>query len=302
MKKLLSLCIPTNGITEWVLPVLDSIYIQNVDWSLFEVIVTDNGDNAEFQKQIKKYIMKYPNLIYKKTEAKQFLNQVEAFRMAQGIFVKFINHRMMLKPGSLEYFISFIMKNQEKKPVIFFLNQSENRKNIVDHVDSFDMFIRHLAHWSSWSGGLAFWKEDYDKIPEQIEYNSLFPHMTLLFHMRDKKEYIIDNTLLLEEIPVGKKSKGTYNLFRAFSVEYMCLICELYRDGYITEDTLLFVKNDNKNFISDLYLQYVLLKQPCSYELKDYEKYINLFYDISSIHREAAVKRILLHLKRWKRH
>ena len=46
--KLLSLCIPTNGISEWVFPVLDSIYNQKVDDSLFEVIVTDNGNNEQF--------------------------------------------------------------------------------------------------------------------------------------------------------------------------------------------------------------------------------------------------------------
>lgn len=296
--KMLSLCIPTNGVIEWVIPVLDSIYAQNIDVNLFEVIVTDNGKNEKFQEYMKKYIDRYPNLVYKKTEAYQFLNQIEAFRMAQGRFVKFINHRMKMLPGSLEYFITFVKKNQEKKPTIFFLNQSEPRREKIDQIDTFDLFIRHLAHWSSWSGGLAFWKEDFDQIPQDIQYNSLFPHMSLLFSMRKKKDYIIDNTHLLEEIPVGTVSKGKYNLFYAFAAEYMFLICDLFRKGDISEDTLLLVKEDNKRFIIDLYLEYVLLKHPCSYELSDYDKYINLFYDVSSIQKEAVKKRISLHLKR----
>ena len=44
---LLSLCMPTNGISEWVFPSLDSIYNSSVDESLFEVIVTDNGNNVD---------------------------------------------------------------------------------------------------------------------------------------------------------------------------------------------------------------------------------------------------------------
>ena len=42
---LISLCMPTNGVIEWVFPVLDSIFGQGVDDNLYEVVVTDNGDN-----------------------------------------------------------------------------------------------------------------------------------------------------------------------------------------------------------------------------------------------------------------
>ena len=52
---LISLCIPTNGIIEWVFPVLDSISAQKVDEQLFEVIVTDNGTNIDFYNQMLKY-------------------------------------------------------------------------------------------------------------------------------------------------------------------------------------------------------------------------------------------------------
>ena len=44
----LSLCIPTNGVIEWVSPVLNSIYDEKNPIGEFEVIVTDNGNNEEF--------------------------------------------------------------------------------------------------------------------------------------------------------------------------------------------------------------------------------------------------------------
>ena len=63
----LSLCLPTNGISEWVFPALDSIYSQEVNNDKFEVIVTDNGNNDEFRMDMEKYSKEHANLIYKKT-------------------------------------------------------------------------------------------------------------------------------------------------------------------------------------------------------------------------------------------
>ena len=91
---MVSLVVPTNGVIEWVFPVLDSIYQDEPEHSRFEVIVTDNGDNEEFQRQMESYCARYDNLIYRKTQAKQFLNQVEAFKLASGRLIKFVNHRL----------------------------------------------------------------------------------------------------------------------------------------------------------------------------------------------------------------
>lgn len=36
---IVSLCMPTNGVAEWVFPVLDSIYNQGCDNNLFEIVL-----------------------------------------------------------------------------------------------------------------------------------------------------------------------------------------------------------------------------------------------------------------------
>ena len=102
MAKLVSLCIPTNGIVKWVLPVIESIYKQNVEDDLFEIVITDNGTNSELKQHLKKYLEIHDNLIYKKTEDYQFLNQISCFKAASGELIKFINHRMVLKNNFLE--------------------------------------------------------------------------------------------------------------------------------------------------------------------------------------------------------
>ena len=63
MGYLVSLCIPTNGVSEWVLPVLDSIYRDNVPENLFEVVVTDNGNNQAFESQMIDASKKHSNLV-----------------------------------------------------------------------------------------------------------------------------------------------------------------------------------------------------------------------------------------------
>ena len=53
MQPYVSFCVPTNGIKEWVIPVLDSIYCTNADIEEFEVIITDNGNDKDFYETLK---------------------------------------------------------------------------------------------------------------------------------------------------------------------------------------------------------------------------------------------------------
>ena len=76
MNKILTLAIPTNGVVEWVLPVLDSIYQQNIDDEYFEIVITDNGNNKVFFDEIQKYKKKHNNIVYKKTTAQLFMNHL----------------------------------------------------------------------------------------------------------------------------------------------------------------------------------------------------------------------------------
>lgn len=274
---LLSLCIPTNGIIEWVFPVLDSIYAQNVDNSLFEVVVTDNGDNEEFYKKIIAYQKKYENLFYYKSSGYEFLSEPDSYKNAKGLFIKFINHRTKLKPGTLRYFIDWVEENKDEKPFIYFSNGVLNEEKVFEF-SSFDEFVKKLSYWSSWSTGMAFWKETFDLIPKETAYNFLFPHTTILFSQRRLAKYIVDDNTLLEEISVSHVNKGKYNLFHAFAVEYMGIVCDLLRDGSISAETFLRIKKDNLKFIAKLYLDFVVLKHKCSYDLDGSKNALGVFY------------------------
>ncbi len=283
-KPLVSLCIPTNGIIEWVSPVLDSVFRQNVDSEKYEVVVTDNGNNVDFEKIMSVYCEKHSNLFYKKTNTYMFQNQIEAFRLAKGDFIKFVNHRMTMNDGALKYIIDFVENNKEKKPVVYFLNGAMPSKKTILKYDCFENFVENLSNYSSWSGGLAIWADDFKKISENQEFNLYFPHITVLFNEKKRSEYIIDNTPLTKEIKVASTKKGKYNLFKVFAVEYVSIIGDLMRNEDISVQTFLKIKKNILRFVSELYWDFVLRKKECSYILEDNKDYIRVYYNLRLVY------------------
>lgn len=301
MKPVLSICIPTNGVAKWVFPVLDSIYADDIKYELFEVVVTDNGVDEDFRTQMLTYVEKFPNLIYERTNAFEFLNEIEAYKRANGELIKFINHRTKFISGTLEYLVNFAKNNIKEKPIIYFANGVLSMKDEISEYDSFDLFVRNLSYFSSWSTGMCFWKEDFDRIPEQKNYNVLFPHTTILFNEWNRSRYIIDNTVLLDEIPTGTTPKGRYNLFNAFAVEYPAIILDLVREGKICIDTFYSVLEDNLEFVASLYLEYILLRRECSYDLSKHKETIGVFYSKRNLYCSCfkeIIKRFIQKIKR----
>lgn len=297
---IVSLCIPTNGVIEWVFPVLDSIYSQGCDSNEFEVILTDNGNNEEFKEKIKNYKEKHSNLYYFETKALGFVNEIESYKRAKGQLIKFVNHRTCLVSGTLQFLINLSKKNINEKPILYFTNGVLKKEKKSYKYNNFDQFIRELSYWSSWSTGMAIWKEDFLKLSKDInDFNELFPHTTVLFAERNRDKYIIDNTVIFDEIPQGKKPKGNYDLFYAFGVEYPALILDLYRSNSITVDTFKCVLDSNLNFIVSLYWLYFIRKAYCSYNLNGLENMYDIFYTKKQVYKRIITK-IICKIIRYK--
>lgn len=299
MKPALSLCIPTNGIIEWVFPVLNSIYSENCNTDEFEVIVTDNGNNKSFEDAMGDYAREHSNLIYKKTNAIMFENQIEAFKMASGDLIKFINHRMKLLPGTVNYFVGFAKKYQITMPPVYFSNGVLHMKQKVKECHCFDEYVRTLSYWSSWSAGTAIWKKAFDQIDLSTKFNTLFPHTDIVFSEKNEELYVVDNTKLMEELPTDNIKKGNYDLFYAFAVEYPSIVENLMIAGYISKDTFKNVKQRNGYFVSELYLNYVIKKKPCSYNLDGFATSIGKYYNRIETYIYAMIIEIKNIIKRF---
>lgn len=301
---LLSLCIPTNGVIEWVIPVIESIYAEMSPVGQFEVVVTDNGNNTAFEVMMNSYVARYGNLVYKKTQAVQFQNQIEAFKLARGTLIKFINHRMRLLPGALNYFIKYARENKEEKPITYFSNGVLQSESLIIETSTFDQYVRSLSIYSSWSAGTAMWKSDYDRMNLDINYNRYFPHIDMVFFDKNGNNYKIVNKVLLEEVPTDDTKKGKYDLFDAFSYEYVRVLEGIYKEGFITQDTFEYLKKKNKRFVAELYYKYVFRKKPCSYNLDGFYQAIDHYYSKFDIYcyiprfiAEGLYKKILRSVK-----
>lgn len=303
---ILSLCMPTNGVIEWVFPVLDSIFVQNCDPNKFEVIITDNGNNLEFKERIKTYIRQYANIRYYETNALPFLNEIESYKRATGELIKFVNHRTKLVEGALEKLILYAEANVNNRPITYFSNGVIGIEKTKHIYSTFDEFVKNLSYWSSWSTGITIWKNDFVKLPEDVSsFNELFPHTNVLFAERDKGEYVIDNTKIFDEMPQGKKTKGKYDLFFAFGVEYPSIILNLYKNNDISANTYKSVLYDNLKFIAELYFIYFIKKEYCSYDLRGLTDMYGVFYSKKEVQKEVlkivlsrGIKKIKRRLKR----
>lgn len=284
---IISLCMPTNGVVEWVFPVLASIYEQDCDNEDFEIIITDNGKNKEFKEKIGVYKQKHLNLHYFETNALPFINEIESYKRANGQLIKFVNHRTRLVDGAVQRLINLAKTNSDVKPIMYFANGVLKKEKKTFEYDTFDSFVKNLSYWSSWSTGMAIWKKDFEKLPEDVStFNELFPHTNVLFAERNRGKYIIDNTIIFDEIPQGRKPKGDYDLFYAFGVEYPAIILKLYRDNSISIRTFKNVLKDNLEFISYLYCQYFIKKEYCSYDLTGLNDMFDIFYTKGQLKKE----------------
>lgn len=276
---ILSLCIPTNGMSEWVLPLLESIYLQLYDEDKYEVIITDNGDNSHLFDDIHEYVYNHANLIYKKTKSPLFANQIECFKLAKGIFVKFINHRFILRQNSISEIISYVENNINEKPVLYFLNNSVNIKK-SDVELSFNDFMYELNYYASWSGGSSFWKNDYSTLFSKSEYDKYFPHIDTVIGFKDTRKYVINNKKYFEMQKISDIKKGKYDLYDAFSYHFINLIKGLYADGSIYKKTYKHIRKKNLIFVMGLFFDYNILKKKCSYVINNFNFYFFKTYNL----------------------
>ena len=230
---LLSICIPTNGVSRWVIPTLDNLYSLGAEESLFEVVVADNGgSDSDLAEPIKQFQC-HCNFRYIPTQVRGFYNIIENFVLARGDFMIKLNHRCILHKGMIEYIYDQAEKYYETKPLMFFLNGNMGFQEVREY-NNFNDFMFDFSYMSSLSEGLFFWKEDICRVPE-IKFAPMSPNVSLMFDSRRKNLFVLDGNRICHD--QNSKGKYGYALFETFAVFYMDLINEVRIDGSITNKT-----------------------------------------------------------------
>lgn len=272
-KYLLSICIPTNGVSRWVVPNVRQIYSLGTDNDIFEVVVADNAPNEEMDAAMAEF-SKYPNFRYVKTKAEGFYNIIENFVQARGDFMIKINHRCLIMPGSIERVYELGCEYIDKKPLIYLSNGllRENRKM---EFDSFDGYLRKLTYFSSLSEGLFFWKEDLLEVPN-IKFAPMSPNVSLMFNSKKKNLFVID------DIKFGSLQDSTgkygYDLFNTFAVLYLDLVNQVRIDGYLSKDGFIQIKNDLFKWLCSYYYLMDVKGEKGNYIISDVKKNMSVYY------------------------
>lgn len=283
-RPILSLCLPTNGAVQWVIPTLRSVYDQGVDHSSFEVVITDNGEDSNLAEALMQF--NYSNLRYIKTQDKGFLNLVTCLQMGNGLFCKMLNHRMVLLPGMLQKMIDFVNSYKDNKPVLYFLNGNGILPRTTE-CNNIDEFVYSMNVWVSWSAGIGFW--DIDKIKlSSIEPNEMFPNTSLLFEHRLNSEYIIWNEIYGEM--QNDSGKGGYDLFHTFGVVLNDLLLDLCNKKRITNKTFQFVKRKIRIFLQGQYYSEIIQSKESSHTfiIRNIRESMSVYYGLTGYYYMVA--------------
>ena len=291
----LSICIPTNGNVEWMIPVVESIYAQEVDNNLFEVVITDNGSKDDLERALQTYC--YPNLRYFKTIAQGFSNQIDAFEKCSGLFCKMLNHRSKMMPGSIEKLVALVDRYKGEKPILYCAEGKAEGGDVIE-CNSTNEFVRRLSFWISWSAGTGAWKEDLIDIRKK-DINKMFPHTIFLFGLREESKFVIWNEKY--ETMASDAGKGGYDLFYTFGVTFLDILNDLRIRERISTATFISVKHDLYRFLRGLYLTEALLPTKHTFIIKNVAESMGVYYGSYYYWKmlfSAHIRRPLVYMKK----
>lgn len=276
---LVSICIPCFKRLEQVRNTLFSIYEDNedVDLSLYEVVISDNDPDCELKEVIGLFADK-TNLRYIPTSCEGFMNSYFALTYGKGELLKLHNSQNMIRKGMLSEIIRLVKKYKESKPLIYTSNGLLGYFNIRC-VEKFNDYMSALSYWSSWSGGMTIWREDFEKL-DKVTLNPLFPHTSVMLTQYEKKLYVISDVIYYDVQRI--KKRGGHNKFEAFTVHYPSLINECYRKGFISENTKSSIfKSLYTEFIPTLLFNKYIAKIE-TFEISNFKRNCSKFFPVSA--------------------
>ena len=252
---LLSLCIPTNGVVDYVLPLVSNIYSQGLDYQLFEVVISDNGGKTELEDALRQ--IEKPNLKYIRSEAEGFMNQISCFRAANGLFLKMVNHKSKFYDNILEELIRLIEEYRDDCPMLFFSNGHVGESAIYD-CPNLEVFLKKVSFWSSLEEGLGIWGKDKAQL-NKIQYNKMFPAASILFGIRNDSRYVVYN----KRISYHEFSKRIrrYDFFKVFAIDWIDIYYSLLESHRISSSLFHFLKKDLfRRYLISYYYKIVVAK------------------------------------------
>ena len=275
MTPILSICIPTYNRLDILRNTISSIYsdLNGVSLDDFEVVVSDNSKEHTTQPVIEEF--KYENLHYYPTDCEGFRNSFFALSYGKGDYLKLNNNYTMFRKGTLRALIEQLKGLKDNKRQVIYTNGLRKIKDVA-YYDTFDSYMAGLSYFCSWSAGYGMWREDFEKVKENMEIDKYFPQTSLLLSQNYKHNFAIDDRNLFDDQYVPKK--GGYNIFKVFSVDFLNLVYGAYANGTISEKTYKEIKRDLLyKYLSVRYFKTVIARLD-NFEYTGIKKNITIYY------------------------
>lgn len=275
MNPILSICIPTYNRLDILRNTISSIYsdLDGVSLDDFEVVVSDNSKEHTTQPVIEEF--KYENLHYYPTDCEGFRNSFFALSYGKGDYLKLNNNYTMFRKGSLRILIEQLKSLKHNKCQVIYTNGLRKIKDVA-YYDTFDSYMSGLSYFCSWSAGYGMWREDFERVKNNVEIDKYFPQTSLLLSQSYKYDFAIDDRSLFEDQHVPKK--GGYNIFKVFSIDFLNLIHGAYAYGTISEKTYKKIKRDLLyKYLSVRYFKTVIARLD-NFEHTGIKKNITVYY------------------------
>lgn len=177
----LSIVIPAYNVEQYVGRCLDSIFNQQIETDILEVIVVNDGSKDRTEDIIKNYAAQYPNLIYIYQENQgQSVARNIGLKRATGDLIWYVDSDDATTPNSINTIFSYF----NKYPNADFLT--------FDRIH-YDFSDGTKTYCKSWGGRKAH-KNTYEKLLNGREANKYLVASVPWFHVF-KRDFLIQNNL-----------------------------------------------------------------------------------------------------------
>jgi len=239
-EKILSVCIPTYNRADILDKTLSGLVSEpSFQSGKIEICISDNASTDNSETIVKNYTKKYSNIIYSRNTENTGVadgNFPKAAALGTGSFIKLLNDYAYFIPEELDKMIGFIEGNMKDKPLLLFPNNNLiDRNDEIIYCDSLEMFVQIASYWSTWLLATGIWREDFVSMPDRdrnIEKLTWTPDLNLRT-ISSKKRAVIYNRQFCKLQPL--KSKGGYNFFQVFGVNYLSLYDEYLATNQLSQ-------------------------------------------------------------------
>lgn len=239
-----SIVIPTYNRCSYLEKTLDSIISQqeflNGD---VEIVISDNASTDNTFDICQHYVSDYSNILYFRNEKNiRDKNFPLALSRANGILRKLHNDTIIVHPGTLSFFCSFVDKYNDVRPVIFLGNNKDTNSEIKMN---FREFLTQEGFRITWIPTFTIWGDECAGIEADFAGCELsLWQVKKLCQLASQKDNIIVNDYIWGVAQNVPQKNISYGLYQVFHENFLSLLAPYEQANMLSHADLELIEKD----------------------------------------------------------